>query len=122
MNPLKKTLVAVGLLAMSAGAASAFPAVVQNDLHLRAGPGTGYGVIGVLPAGATIDAWNCYGGWCRVNFAGRTGYASDHYLDVGRAGYWRPGYRGYAFAPGYRAYAYEPWPLDAPFWPWNWGW
>lgn len=120
MIPLKKTLLAAGLLALSTGMASAFPAVVENDLNLRAGPGTGYHVIDVMPGGAAVQAGNCYGGWCRVNYGGRTGYASRSYLDIGRAGDWRRGYRSYAYAPGYGAYAYEPWPLRAPFWPWNW--
>lgn len=120
MIPLKKTLLAAGLLALSTGMASAFPAVVENDLNLRAGPGTAYHVIDVMPGGAAVQAWNCDGGWCRVNYGGQTGYASRSYLDIGRAGYWRRGYRSYAYAPGYGAYAYEPWPLRAPFWPWNW--
>ena len=41
MNPLKKTLLAVGLLALSTGVASAATAVVATDLNLRAGPGPG---------------------------------------------------------------------------------
>jgi len=133
MIPFKKTMLAVGLLALSSGVASAIPAMAENDLHLRAGPGPNYGIVAVMPGGSTVQAWNCDGGWCRVNYRGQTGFASERYLEIGRAGYVRPEYRSYAYQPGYRSYAYEPgyrvyayapapWPnpLDFPLLPWNW--
>jgi uncharacterized protein YraI len=124
MIPFKKTMLAIGLLALSSGVASAATAVVNNDLHLRSGPGPNYGIVTVMPGGAVVQAWNCDGAWCRVNYGGQFGFASERYLDIGRAGYWRPGYRSYAYEPGYRtyAYAYEPFPnpLAFPLLPWNW--
>jgi uncharacterized protein YraI len=140
MVPWKHAVLATGLLALASGVASAAPALVENDLNLRAGPGTNYGIIAAMPQGTMVDAWNCGSGWCRVNFAGRTGFASARYLDIGRAGAWRPGYRSYAYSPGYGSYAYAPGyrsyayapgyayrhpplfpnPLDFPLLPWNW--
>jgi uncharacterized protein YraI len=126
MIPFKTTLLAAGVLALSSGAALARPAVVDNDLHLRAGPGAGYGVVEVMPQGTTVDAWNCDGGWCQVSFNGIEGYASESYLDLGRAGYTSPAYRSYGYArPAYRSYAYaEPYydngALGFPLFPWNW--
>jgi uncharacterized protein YraI len=111
MIPFKQTILAAGVLALSAGAASALPAVTANDLNLRAGPGTGYGVVAVMPAGAAVDAYDCGGGWCRVDYGGQIGFASRRYLDIGYASYDRSGYGAYAYAPG---------PLGFPLWPWNW--
>jgi uncharacterized protein YraI len=132
MNGLKNTVVAAGLLALSSGAALANPAVVTNDVHLRAGPAADYQVMGVLPQGADVRAWNCDGGWCRVTYGGQEGFASESYLDIGHARMaapaydeysYRSGYRDDAYAPEYRNYAYEPSlpnPLDFPLLPWNW--
>lgn len=128
---LKSTMIAAGLLALSGGAAMANPAVVERDLHLRAGPGANYAIVSVMPQGTDVQAWNCDGGWCRVSYNGRMGFASQRYLDIGYASMARPAYRSYAYAgppaPAYRAYAYEPAyaplpnPLDFPLLPWNWG-
>lgn len=131
MIPIKKTAFAAGLLALSTAAASAFPAVVSTDLNLRAGPSTGYQVIDVMPAGAPVEALNCGGGWCQIEYGGTVGYASQNYLDMAQANYVRPGYRTYRYErprtytyyerPGYRSYAYAPPnPLDFPLLPWNW--
>jgi uncharacterized protein YraI len=92
MNRIARTmtrsfaLAGVGLLA-AAGIASA--AVVRNDLNLRSGPGTGYRVIDVMPAGAYARVLGCGGSWCRVAYGGQIGYASASYL----------GGRAYAAAP-----------------------
>jgi uncharacterized protein YraI len=84
MIPFKQSILAAGLLALSGGIAAANPAVTQGDIHLRAGPGPGYGVLGVVPGGAPVEAWNCDGAWCKVNFNGRIGFASEHFLEIGR--------------------------------------
>jgi uncharacterized protein YraI len=86
MTIIKTGFLAASLLAGSAALASAAPAVVSNDLNLRAGPGTGYGVVAVMPAGSTVDTIGCTGNWCRVSYGGVVGYASASYLD-GRGAY-----------------------------------
>ena len=81
-----KTLtLAAGALMLSAGIASA--ATVTNDLNLRSGPGTRYGVIDTMPAGAYVNVIGCGGSWCRVDWHGRVGYASASYLGGGRGAY-----------------------------------
>jgi len=65
MHTMKRLLLGVGLVALSAGAAAAAPAVVDTGLNLRSGPGSQYPVVATMPAGATVDATQCGGGWCR---------------------------------------------------------
>jgi uncharacterized protein YraI len=84
---IKSLSLAGGLLLLSVGAATAAPGVVSNDLNLRSGPGTGYRVLDVLPAGSTVDVLGCGGDWCRVSSAEGTGYASSSYLGMGARAY-----------------------------------
>jgi uncharacterized protein YraI len=148
MVPMKSLMLAAGLVAMSAGGASAFSAVVSNDLNLRAGPGVGHSVIAVMRAGTPVEAYDCGSGWCQVEYGGQVGYASQNYLDMDQASYVRPGvtyaeprYQAYAYAapryraftyaePRYRSYTYNRWGRDSyayapyrfggPFRHWNW--
>ena len=78
---MKHLALAAGALLLSAGIAQA--ATVTNDLNLRSGPGTRYGVVDTMPAGADVDVIGCGGAWCRVNWQGRVGYASSSYLSGG---------------------------------------
>ena len=52
----------VAALGLSTGIAAAAPAVTETDLNMRSGPGTGYGVVTVIPDGATVDVAGCSGG------------------------------------------------------------
>jgi uncharacterized protein YraI len=63
--------------------AEAEPAVVTGDVNLRSGPSTRYAVIDTMPAGATVNVYDCGGGWCQVSWAGVRGFASSRYLDGG---------------------------------------
>ncbi|PRD45252.1 hypothetical protein C5748_03320 [Phyllobacterium phragmitis] len=90
MKPLlRTTFLVAGLLATSA--AQAATALVTTDLNLRNGPGTRYATIGVLPDGARVNVSGCTSGygWCRVNYGGRSGWASSRYLATrqGSTGY-----------------------------------
>src|SRR5690606_12404730 len=90
---MKPILVSAGLglaIGLLAGAATAAPARTEATLNLRAGPGTGYRVLTTMPAGAGVDLGACSGGWCRVRYAGLSGYASGRY---------RAGGGGVAVAP-----------------------
>lgn len=78
---VKHLLLTAGLLLASAGAANA--ATVTNDLNLRSGPGTGYGVVAAMPAGSFVDVVGCAGSWCRVDWRGIEGFASSSYLAGG---------------------------------------
>jgi len=83
----KPIAVAATLLMLSSGMAAAAPAFVAGDLNLRAGPTTKSSVLIVMPRGTTVDAYACGRYWCRVEFAGYSGFASTSYLDVGGPGY-----------------------------------
>ena len=102
-----KSIILAGAVVLAGGAA-ANAAVVQSDLNLRGGPGTGYGVVAVMPAGAQVEVLGCTGAWCRVAYGSVEGYASSSYLGGG-------GGAVYAAEPGYvdepvygpPAYAYD---------------
>lgn len=91
-----KLLTGAGLLVLSTGFALAAPAVVQESVNLRAGPGVEFPVITALPEGAPIDVMGCEGSWCRVAFGRSVGFASREFLALGG----QPGPRG----PGYATY------------------
>ncbi len=80
---LRTLTASAAVLALSTGFAAAAPAVVQNDLNLRSGPGTDYDVIAAMPAGSTVNVLGCQGGWCQVAFGGTAGFASRSYLGIG---------------------------------------
>jgi len=86
MSLLKPLAAAASIIAMSAGVAAAGPAVSETNLNMRSGPGTDHAVVDVIPAGATVEVLDCAGTWCRVAYAGATGYASRSYLAMGAGG------------------------------------
>jgi len=95
-----------------AGAGMADAAMVRSDLNLRSGPGTGYRVVTVMPAGAEVDVLGCSGSWCRVAWGSAEGYASASYL---------AGEPAYAVAPP--PVVVEPAPLFSfGFSTWDYGW
>lgn len=111
-------LSAVSALVLSAGAASAAPAMAESTLNMRSGPGTQYGVVATIPGGATVDVAGCAGSWCQVSFNGESGFANRSYLAMGgepSAAVVAPGYAyddtplyadgyyddGYAYGPGF---------------------
>jgi hypothetical protein len=73
---------AAALLALSAAAAGAAPAYVKSTVNLRTAPGTDQTILGKIPAGSLIDASNCDGGWCAVDWQGKSGYAIMTALDM----------------------------------------
>jgi uncharacterized protein YraI len=92
---LKHLALAAAVLLASAGAAAA--ATITGDLNLRRGPGTDFGVIETMPAGAHVRVLECGGGWCRVAWRGIEGFASASYIAEGGPVY------GYGPAPVYVA-------------------
>jgi uncharacterized protein YraI len=145
MMMLKKTAIAAGIVLLSAGAASANPAVAAQNVHLRVGPGPEYAAVTVVPRGAGVRAWNCDGLWCQVTYRGRSGFADQSSFDITRERptvavappvapvvveravapvVVPPGYDDYAYAPEYQSTYVEPAPLpnpfDFPLLPWNW--
>jgi uncharacterized protein YraI len=85
---LKKTIAAVALiggLMAPVGAYAASRAIVTNDLNMRTGPSVSYHRFEVIPDGARVTVYDCRGSWCRVHWAGRTGWVSANYLAFSRA-------------------------------------
>lgn len=58
----------------------AYTATTSTDVNVRSGPGTGYQVLGALPAGAPVSVVGCSGSWCETQY----GYVSARYLSSGR--------------------------------------
>lgn len=114
MMRVKNILGGVVFLLASGGIANAIPAVVETDLNVRIGPGTGYATIDVLPGGATVDVIACYSGWCEVSWEGLDGFASRSYLDiVGTATVFTPP-SSVAVIPGVIVYERSYW--NRPVW------
>jgi uncharacterized protein YraI len=73
--------------AIAAGTAIALTLPVQalaayttGTVNLRSGPGTGYGVIVTIPAGAPVGVQSCVPSWCQVSYAGFNGWMSAAFL------------------------------------------
>src|ERR1044071_845228 len=65
----QKLMLAAGFLFTSAGRAAAPPAATAASLKLRAGPGTGFGVLTTMPPGVGVNVLGCGpDGWCRLRF------------------------------------------------------
>jgi len=129
MSAIRNTMIGAGFVLLTAGAASANPAVAENELNMRIGPGPQYPIIISMPRGANARAWNCDGAWCQVSWNGHSGFASQRYLDItlypptarmerapdavyvtapGVTYTTTQGYDDYAYAPEYRTYGYRP--------------
>lgn len=78
MLTMKSLSAALAVLTVSGGVAAAQSATAE--LKMRSGPGTGYQVISVIPAGAPVAVTGCNGRWCQVAYAGRSGFAPGGYL------------------------------------------
>lgn len=53
-------------------------------LNMRAGPSTGYGIIGSIPANGVATLTRCIEGyvWCEAQYGGRSGWVSARYLQA----------------------------------------
>lgn len=70
-------------IVLSAGCASAEPALATANVNIRQGPGTTYQIITTIPGGSTVDVSGCQGQWCQVTWQGQHGYAVATALDTG---------------------------------------
>lgn len=66
---------------MASAAVSGFATGTVNE---RAGPGTEYPIVNVIPAGAEVTIYGCLNGWswCDVDFAGWRGWVFGSYLQA----------------------------------------
>jgi uncharacterized protein YraI len=74
--------VAVALLSLPA-AALADAGYTTSDVHLRAGPGTGYPVVTTIPDNRRVNIHGCLGdyNWCDVSWADTRGWVAADYLN-----------------------------------------
>lgn len=56
--------------------------VKEGPLNVRSGAGTGYNMVGQLPAGVTVTILETSGSWYRVSGGGLTGYVSSSYITL----------------------------------------
>ncbi|MCO6187768.1 SH3 domain-containing protein [Rhizobium sp. L1K21] len=82
----RKTIFTLGLglgllLPAVAEAASAY---ATTDVNMRAGPGTNYPVLDVIPDNARVQIFGCMRqrSWCDVAYRGTRGWTSQNYLQV----------------------------------------
>jgi uncharacterized protein YraI len=82
---MKSVSLAATLLLAASGAQAATAAMTTDPLNLRTGPGPGYVVTSVLPAGTSVSVLGCVdnSNWCRVDAAGTVGYVYSDYLNIG---------------------------------------
>ena len=97
-------LAAASALALSASAAAAAPAVTEAPVNLHAGPSIRSPVVGAVPGGATVDVRGCVRSWCRVRFAGETGFVPRRYLALAGAPAVVAAAPGYAYDEPYYDY------------------
>jgi uncharacterized protein YraI len=73
---------AVACLMLSTAAHAETMATAWTDLNLRAGPGPGFAVLDVIPAGNAVQVAGCLeaADWCNVTHGTVTGWASGSYL------------------------------------------
>ena len=87
-----------GTLIGLAFATHAEASYTTGAVHLRTGPGTGYGVITTAAPGAWVSVRNCAGNWCKVKYRGINGWMSAGYIGRGGSRYQAPS-RDYNYAP-----------------------
>lgn len=78
----------LGLVLGAAVPALAAPGFATGNVNLRAGPGTNYPQVVVVPNGAPVEIFGCLTGygWCDVGFNGVRGWVSSGYLQFALRG------------------------------------
>lgn len=85
---LRRLLLALAVLASglvgATGAQAAADARATGDVNLRAGPGTNYPRIFVVPRGAPVTVYGCLSNssWCDVEAFGERGWLSSRYISI----------------------------------------
>lgn len=79
-----KTLASLSVAGVLLGSAAFADSMASSwtDLNLRAGPGSMYPVIGVIPADGLVTVDGCLdaSAWCKVAYGGKNGWAAGNYL------------------------------------------
>lgn len=83
LNVATGIAVAATAAAVFVPAAYAAPGVVTSNINVRSGPGTNYGVVDTVRAGAQVDVQQCQGSWCFIAKPGPDGWVSAGFLSAG---------------------------------------
>lgn len=77
-------LLSLGAQPSSQAAVTITAGLTVTNLNMRAGPGTHYPVVTVLPGNAEVAIYGCIAGatWCDVSFGNSRGWVSSNYLRV----------------------------------------
>lgn len=121
-SSVRRIAIALAVAIMASAAAMPLPAEAQpprpngypvTNINLRAGPGTYYPVIVVVPARVPISILGCLGDytWCDVIFQGNRGWMRSIYLQGWYRGYYYA-LRNYAPRLGYRVVSFD----IGPYW------
>lgn len=54
---------------------------INSDANIRRGPGTDFGVLGVVPAGFTVNVYNYQDGWASVQWGDISGYIATKLIN-----------------------------------------
>lgn len=97
---MKRLAIGFGLMLGTALPALAAPGFATGNVNLRAGPGTGYPEVVVVPNRAPVEIFGCLQGysWCDVGFDGVRGWVSSGYLQYSYQGHRVPFARYYGRA------------------------
>lgn len=81
-------LILMAAFAMAGSASAATTATVDSKegLNVRSGPGVDYGILFALPDKTTVTVIEKDGGWYKISYEGKTGYASGDYLVIQQTG------------------------------------
>lgn len=71
-----------GACEFSPAAAQRTGVVREGPLNVRSGAGSGYSLLGQLPAGTAVTVLETSGSWYRVSGGGLTGYVSADYITL----------------------------------------
>ena len=83
LNVATGIAVAATAAAVFVPAAYAAPGVVTSNINVRSGPGTNYGVVDTVRAGANVDVQQCQGSWCFIAKPGPDGWVSSQFVSRG---------------------------------------
>src|SRR4051794_22695130 len=70
----------VALLPLLPVSAMAAGATASQNVNVRSGPATSYGVVARLNQGDAVDVRQCEGQFCQISFGSQTGWVSATYL------------------------------------------
>lgn len=97
LNLATGVAVAAAAVVVFLPAAQAAPGTITQNVNVRSGPGTNFGVVDTARAGTAVDVQQCQGSWCFIAKPGPDGWVSAQYLSGGTGGTVAPAQPGINF-------------------------